>query len=208
MTEYHDYLIVLSPPESVINSVKQLKDSSAKVIGEYDSHYSKAHITVQYWPRKRQVWIEPMIPKLERDLQNLSPAVLDINGFDYFDHAEKPTIYTKLKSTQQTEIWFKHLRRYFSKPDFEPHISIARSIPTAAFNKLWPHFKDLEWNEQIKIDRLTILRRETIGHEKVYKKIKEIPFNSRYDFYTFANSKLKAPAIPLKRVNTQQFSLF
>jgi 2'-5' RNA ligase len=208
MTGYHDYLIVLSPPDSVTNSIKQLKDSSARVIGEYESHYAKAHITVQYWPRKRAVWIDPMIPKLERDLQNLSPLIMDINGFDFFDHQHNPTIYAKLNYTPLTEVWFKQLRKYFSRQDFVPHITIAKNIPNLAFNKLWPYFKKLEWNEQIKIDRLTILRRDTIGHDKSYKKIKEIPFNSRYDFYTFANSKLKVPPLTLNKVNTQQFSLF
>jgi 2'-5' RNA ligase len=208
MTGYQDYLIVLSPSESVIKRVRQLKEFSEGVIGEYDSRYATAHITVQYWPRKKPVWIEPMIPKLERDLQNLSPVILDINGFDFFDHAEKPTIYTKLSATPQTEVWFKQLRKYFNKPDYVPHITIAKSISNIAFNKLWPHFKNKEWNEQIKFDKLTILRREAIGHDKSYKKIKEIPFNTHYDFYAFANSKLKAPAITSKPANNQQFSLF
>ncbi|SHM01166.1 2'-5' RNA ligase [Mucilaginibacter sp. OK098] len=208
MTAYHDYLIVLSPSESVTNSIKQLKNSSARVIGEYEGHYAKAHITIQYWPRKRSVWIDPMIPKLERDLQNLSPIILDLNGFDFFDHQYNPTIYAKINSTPLTEVWFKQLRKYFSRQDFIPHITIAKSIPNKAFNKLWPYFQKLEWNEQIKIDRLTILRRDTIGHDKSYKKIKEIPFNSRYDFYTFANSKHKAPASVEKQSASPQFSLF
>ncbi len=208
MTGYQDYLIVLSPSESVIKRIRQLKEFSEGVIGEYDSRYATAHITVQYWPRKKPVWIEPMIPKLERDLQNLSPVILDINGFDFFDHAEKPTIYTKLSATSQTEVWFKQLRKYFNKPDYVPHITIAKSISNIAFNKLWPHFKNKEWNEQIKFDKLTILRREAIGHDKSYKKIKEIPFNTHYDFYAFANSKLKTPAITSKLANNQQFSLF
>ena len=209
MTGYHDYLIVLSPSESVIKRVKTLKEDSFGIIGEYESHYSKAHISIQCWPRKKPVWIEPLIPKLERDLQSLSPVVLDINGFDFFDHQDHPTIYARLISTKLTEVWFKQLRKYFSKPDFEPHITITRTISTKAFNKLWPHFKNLEWNEMVKIDKLTILRRETIGHDKSYKVFKEIPFNHRLDFYAFANSKLKAPPVLNKQLNNQQqFSLF
>ncbi len=208
MTGYHDYLIVLSPSESIIKKVKELKQFSYDKIGEYESHYSKAHITIQPWPRKRPVWIEPLIPKLERDFQTLSPIVLDINGFDFFDHQERPSIYAKLNSTPLTTIWFKHLRRYFNTPDFEPHITITRSIPNEAFIKLWPHFKNQEWNEQFKVDKLTILRREMIGHDKSYKVFKEISFNNKIDFYAFAHSKQKAQVLPLNKINKQQISLF
>jgi 2'-5' RNA ligase len=208
MTGYYDYLIVLSPPDGIIKSVKELKAFSYDKIGEYESHYSRAHITVQYWPRKRPVWIEPLIPKLERDFQALSPIVLDINGFDFFDHQEKPSIYAKLNSTPLTAIWFKHLRRYFSKPDFVPHITIANSIPNEIFIKLWPHFKSREWKEQFKVDKLTILRREMIGYDKSYKIFKEIPFNDKLGFYAFANSKQKAQVLPLTKINKQQISLF
>jgi 2'-5' RNA ligase len=208
MTGYQDYLIVLSPSESIIDNVKRLKDFSYQQIGEYDSHYSKAHITVQPWPRKRPVWIEPLIPKLERDLQTLPPVILDINGFNFFDHPDHPSIYAKLNSTALTKIWFKYLRKFFHTSDFEPHITIARSIPNESFTKLWPHFKDQEWNEQFIVDKLTILRRETIGHDKSYRVFKEIPFNNNLDFYTFTNLKLTTPALPLNKVNMQQISLF
>jgi 2'-5' RNA ligase len=208
MTGYHDYLIVLSPPENIISRVKKLKDFSYNEIGEYESHYSKAHITVQPWPRKKPVWIEPLIPKLVRDLQTLPPVILEINGFDFFDHQDNPTIYAKLNSTPSTKIWFKLLRRFFSAENSEPHITITRSIPTVDFAKLWPQFRNLRWNEQFTVDKLTILRREMIGHDKIYKVFKEIPFNNNLDFQAFANSKLKAPLLPLNKVNIQQISLF
>ena len=208
MTGYHDYLIVLSPLESVIDRVKALKEISYNTIGDYEGHYSKAYISIQFWPRKKPVWIEPMIPKVVRDLQNLSPVVLDINGFDCFENQYNPTIYARINSTPSTRIWFKYLRRYFSTKDFVPHITIARAIPNEAFNRLWPYFKNLKWDEQMKIDRLTILRREMIGHDKNYKIYKEIPFNRRFDFYDFANSKLKTPVISINKVNNQQVSLF
>ncbi|MDB5006757.1 MAG: 2-5 ligase [Mucilaginibacter sp.] len=208
MTIYQDYLMVLSPPESIISTVKKLKEHTFNVIGAYESHYSTAHITVQYWPRKKPVWVEPLIPKLERDLQNLSSVILDINGFRYFNTADRYTIYANINSSPLTDIWFKQLRKYFTKHDAVPHITIAKNLSGAAFEKVWPYFKNRQWNEQFEIDRLTMLQREAIGHNKSYKKVKEIPFNSRYDFYVYANSKLKAPPIVARLHNEQQFSLF
>ena len=83
MKSYQDYLIILSPPENIISYVKMLKEKSASIIGEFESKHSKAHLTLQAWPRKKPVWVEPLIPKLERDLQSLPPITLEINGFGF-----------------------------------------------------------------------------------------------------------------------------
>jgi 2'-5' RNA ligase len=208
MTGYQDYLIILAPSAEVTQQVKKLKLSSAAVIGEYEGLFSKAHITVQPWMRKKPVWVGPLIPKLERDLQNLPPITLTIDGFDYFDQHETATIYAKLASTPQTKVWFKTLRRYFNTPPFEPHITIARSINKDNFNKLWPHFKNKQWRHEFKVDQLTILRREHIGYDKSYKIYKEMPFNPRINFDEFANLKLKTPLLTINKTSTQQFSLF
>ncbi len=207
MSDYQDYLIILSPPESICKSIKKLKDFSAGVVGDYDSRYSTAHITIQLWPGKRPVWIEPLLPKLERELQSLPPLVAEINRFDFFNHKDTHTIYAGLNLNAQTNIWFKHLRKFFNKAKFEPHITIARSIPHADFIKLWPHFKGKQWNEQFKIDKLTVLKRETISYSSKYKVFKEIRFNRRLDFDTFTNSKLKAQSFPLIKADSRQISL-
>ncbi|BAU54682.1 2'-5' RNA ligase family protein [Mucilaginibacter gotjawali] len=208
MTGYHDYLILLTPPASIINNVKKLKEQSFSMIGEYESRHSKAHITVQPWPRKRPVWIEPLLPKLERDLQTLPPLVMDINGFDFFDQQEFQTIYAKLTSTPATKLWFKLLRRFFNTSPFEPHITITRNIPHHNFKQLWPRFKTLPWNERFSIDKLTILRRETIGYDKTFKPYNEISFNKKLDFFEFTNFKLKQPAMSSAKNDGKQFSLF
>jgi hypothetical protein len=207
MIGYQDYLVVLSP-ESMIAKVKDLKGLAFDRIGAYESHYSKAHITIQNWPRKKPVWIEPLIPRLERDIKSLPPVILDINGFDFFDHLDRPTLYARFKSTPLTAVWFKHLRKYFGINNFEPHIIIARNIPHDTFKTLWPLFKNLHWTEQIKIDKLTILRRDTIGHDKSFKVFKELDFNRQLNFYVFAGDKLKGPGVAVKQVDEQQFSLF
>lgn len=208
MTGYYDYLIILSPAEGIINQVKELKEDSFALIGDFEGRLSKASICVQQWSRKKPVWIEPMIPKLERDLQTLPPIILDINGFDFFDQQETKTIYARLQSSPATEVWFKQLRMYFNKVKFVPHIPIVKCLSPEAHQILWPNFKDLQWDAKFKISKLTILRRETIGYDKTYKLFKEIPFNTRIDFYEFTNAKLRRPPVTVTRVSSQQFSLF
>ena len=208
MTSYQDYLIVLTPSDSVCKRVKRFKDDSAAIVGDYDSRRSKAHISIQQWPRKKPVWIDTLMPKLERELLTLPPLTIGINGFDFFHHEENPTIYARLEQTPGTAIWFKHLKRFFSGGGFVPHITIARSLPAPAFKKLWPYVSKQQWQEEFKVDKLTILCREMIGHDKSYRIYKELPFNRRLDFDTFVNSKLKTAEPVEKPVSTQQFSLF
>ena len=208
MKSYQDYLIILSPPENIINYIKALKEKSAAVIGAFEAQRSIPNVTVQAWPRKKPVWVEPLIPKLERDLQSLPAIPLEINGFAFFDQQEFQTIYAKINSTPETRLWFKLLRKFFSTPSFEPHITIARSIDHEDFKKLWPHFKDQAFNTRFVADRLTILQRETIGYDKSYKVFKEIPFNQKLDFELFTRAKLKAPVTTAKVVDLQQISLF
>jgi 2'-5' RNA ligase len=199
---------VLSPSEGIIENVRKLKDFSYKRIGDFESRYSKAHITIQNWYRQKPVWIEPLIPKLERDLQSLPPVDLKINGFDHFADHDRSTIYACLNPDQLTKIWFIQLRKFFGKPDFVPYITIAKSISKDAFNKLWPHFKDTDYGDQFKVDKLTILRRETIGYDKSYKVFKEIFFNPNIDFYDFTSSKLKTRVTPKNKNSSQQIFLF
>ena len=208
MTSYQDYLAILSPPENVCNHIRSLKNFSAEIIGEYKSQHSKAHLSVQFLPRKKPVWIEPLMPKLERELQTMPPVELEINGFAFFDQQEFQTIYAKLNSTPATKLWFKLLRKFFNTPPFEPHITIARNIPHEDFKKLWPHFKDQSFNSKFKVEKLTILRRETIGYDKNYKVYKEMAFNPRLNFDDFTKAKLKAPVMQVSKADSQQINLF
>jgi 2'-5' RNA ligase len=208
MTGYYDYLIVLSPSESVINRVKKYKGHSFGKIGEFESFHSQAHITVQFWPRKKPLWVEPLIPKLERELQLLPGIEIDIKGFDFFNQRSSKTIYAKLKSSSLTDIWFKQLRKYFNKPAFIPHITIAKNLNEEAFSILWPGFKNRDWDERFAIDKLIIFKRETIGYDRSYKKIKEIYFNQKLDFNTFASAKIKTLIVSANKVAAQQISLF
>jgi len=208
MTDYQDYLVLLSPPENINAHIKSLRHLVAGIIGDFEGQHAKANIVVQPLPRKKPVWFEPLIPKLERELQTLPPVELEINGFAFFDQQEFQTIYAKLNSTPATKIWFKLLRKFFSTPPFEPHITIARNIPHEAFKTLWPQLKDQPFNARFKVEKLTILRRETIGYDKNYKVFKEIPFNNKLDFDAFTKAKLKTPSTVLKQADMQQISLF
>lgn len=89
-----------------------------------------------------------------------------------------------------------------------PHITISRTIPHEAFKKLWPKFKKMEWREHFQVSKLTILKREMIGHKRNWEEFIEIPFNKYYDMDSIMPIKKPGMDIINKAANTQQLTLF
>jgi 2'-5' RNA ligase len=179
---YEDYLMLLSPPESVKYEISRYKRASRNIIGQYKSVYSPAHITIQNLYRQKAFAAEPAILAMEKKLTTMLPIFLIIDGFDYFDHGGKSmTIYARIKSTPATTMWFGLLKKNInSKISFNPHITIARDIPAHDFYKLWPKFTGRKIIEPFLIDKLTITRRETYGYDSKWKFYKDIYFKKRF----------------------------
>ena len=59
---YCDYMMLISPPAEVKETVRKLKLSSAKVIGEYEGMHSIAHITVTGQGRQMPVMMKEKLP--------------------------------------------------------------------------------------------------------------------------------------------------
>lgn len=207
MKNYADFLMVLSPGEHISALVKEHKLNAAKIIGEYESVHSKAHISIKTMPRQKAFIAEPIIKLLNRSLCTLPPITLTVDGFDYFNHGEDyKTIYAKLRSNHLTTLWFKTLKKHLGIKEFMvPHITIARNIPLWAFNELWPHFKALNWVENFTVNELTVLRREGFAPFANWDVFTTLPFEAKH---------LVEPAAPkhapLKTVNMHngQISLF
>ena len=182
MNGYADYMIILSPSESICEQVEKYKADAATIIGAYESQHSKAHITIKPMPRRKPYMAEHELLGLKGKVKLLPPITLTMEGFDFFAHGnEYRTVYAKIQSTHQTTPWFKALKKALNIKDYlVPHITIARNIPTSAHNKLWPTFKKLRWTEDFEVDRLTILHRQafdTFAHWEVFA---EIPFEARH----------------------------
>jgi 2'-5' RNA ligase len=205
MKNYADFMILLSPPDSVKAQVKQHKLDAAGMIGDYESIHSIAHISIKKMPRQKSFLTEPVLLALNPKLGTVPPVTLAIDGFDYFNHGEAyKTIYAKIRNTPGTTLWFKQLKRHLNIKDFMvPHITIARNIPVAHFNTLWPHFKAVKWAETFTVKELTVLQRETFAPFAQWQPFTTLPFNGKADY-------VPVPPKPslLKPVNSQQISLF
>ncbi len=162
---YSDYLLVISLPDEVKEMVRKYKLSSAKVIGNFDSMHSIAHISVTNQYRQMPVTMGQKLGNYQRFVIRLKPIELRISGFAYFQHGRSGfTIYAKIEMDAEVNKWFAHLKRIFGdKQSMTPHITIAKNIPPHAFKTLWPYFVTREYRHTFVPDKLTVLYRPSIN---------------------------------------------
>ena len=204
METYKDYMIILSPPMHIADKVKKLKQASYRLIGEFESLHSKAHISLKKLYRQKPFLIEPHFEKLEKELSLMEPFTLQTNGFATFLPTDYTTIYAAIKSTPQMEDWFKRLRSLINEKKSVPHITIARQVPNDKAKKLWPKFRDRPWSDEFEVKYLTILERETYHRDKTWQMHKQIPFRGKPEWYILPEKKPEE----IKVVDENQMSLF
>jgi len=182
MKGYVDYLIILSPSDEISEQIEQHKQATAKIIGNYDSLNSKAHISIKPMPRRKPYMAEPELAGLRANVKLLPPVTLVIDGFDFFNHGEEyRTVYAKIQSSAFTTQWFKALKKALNIKDYlVPHITVARNIHKNDFDKLWPHFRKTKWVQDFEVNKLTILQREALNTFAQWDVLMEIPFEARH----------------------------
>lgn len=205
MKGYTDFFMLLSPSEKVKAAVRDFKIDASDVIGMYDSVGSIAHISLDIMPRQQSFLTNPIISNLRRKLCIIPPINLTINGFDHFNQGNDiRTIYARIDSPPEISQWFKMLKRDLNIRRFSvPHITICRNIPLADFDKLWPHFKSLEFKETFTVNCLTVLQRESFATTAKWQPYMELPFEGK-TAYSLAPPK---PTL-LKPSQNLQTSLF
>jgi 2'-5' RNA ligase len=205
MNTYHDYLFILSPPGYINEKVKKYKQSSVRLIGDFEGRRSKAHISMKTPKHQRPGELDQLFDKLEKELSLIEPFTLHINGFATFLPTDFTTIYAAIKSTPEMEDWFKRLRKCLEEKKTIPHITIARQVPNEKAKKLWSKFKDRPWDKGFEVDRLTILQRNSHGKERYWRVFREILFRGDKELNRFVEKdKGKKKSV----VDENQISLF
>lgn len=208
MRHYCDYFLLLSPADHIDELVQQHQQYAAGIIGPYKIEHSRANISLKQMHRQKAFIQEPLLNSLKSGLSTLPPVTLTVDGFDYFNHGiEYKTIYAAIRSNHLTMAWFKSIKKHLSIKDFMvPHITICRNISVADFEKLWPHFKSINWVEHLTINELTILQRETFDTFATWQPYLTLPFEAK---------RLNQPAPPKMpavkqdlRLPTSQMKLF
>jgi 2'-5' RNA ligase len=177
---YEDYLMLLTPPEEIKHEITRYKKASAKLIGNYKSMDSPAHISILHLERQKPFMAETNINQIEKSLNTLPPVLLHIDGFKYFTHLHgRMTIYAHIRITPSVDEWFTSLKKKLKiRKTIIPHITITRDIPGNDFDLLWPNFRHKKLVEPFWANELTMLKRETFAPSPQWTPFKVFEFKS------------------------------
>jgi hypothetical protein len=182
MQSYADYLMVITPPDAVAKEISRYKRASVNMIGQFEGMHSPAQLVVSHQTRCKPFFVQPAIEQMAKRLSTMPPVELQVSGFGFFDNSyTSKTIYAVIERNTRTDNWFKllHNQAHIKAKNFMPQIIIAKNIPVAAFNKLWPNFKDRPFSAKFRADSLTILHRDTYVEYCEWRVYKELFFSNR-----------------------------
>jgi 2'-5' RNA ligase len=182
-----DYLLELSTTENIEKQVKLYKLSCAKHIGRFRGMHSQTHISFAIIGDKSDKHLQPShrmeiyFEQIARVLKTFEPHSIYIKGFNFFSHGPKfRTIYAAIELNEDTRKWLNKIDTILNlNMNTMPHITIAKNIPVASFNILWPFFQKLNYEDSFVADKLTILQKDPGNSYSIYRPFIEIPFNGR-----------------------------
>lgn len=178
MDAVHQYFFIIPLPDAVKNKVKLLKHQLNTAIGLSDYNlYSVPHISLLSFHTMRPV-NERFIQAIQELFSRNNPFRVKLSGFAHFEHGlNSNTLYAKIEDSDQIKNLYYELNLLlgFRVRSFVPHLTIARSIPRANFEKSFTMAKQYSLEEEFNCDQVTILERK-LQHGVVskYQVLKEI----------------------------------
>lgn len=172
----YDYLVVINPDPKTAEEVKTFKEKIAETLGMFPSRYSKAHITLyrSVFPERFE---DDFIFLLDEAARRQSAFTVYTSRFDHFRHGDvKRTLYVNVANPKPVvELRKRILHMLDLKPnDFKPHITVARGISTAAFDKVYPDFDGQLYVRSFGCHNFILLRKPVTGG--MYEQVKEFSF--------------------------------
>lgn len=177
----YQYFLIISPPDKIKSKVKSLKYKLHKAVGLSDYNLqSVPHISLMSFHAMRPV-NERFFNALQQLFSKNNSFDVDLNGFEYFEHGEEAnTIYVKIEnSTQIVKVYHElHSLLGLRVREYVPHLTIARTMSRARFNKSYEMIKQHSFSEKFTCNQVTILERK-LQHGVVsnYKVLKEVEFS-------------------------------
>ena len=188
MTTYADYLIIIPLPAAIGKEINRYKRASVNAIGHFEGMNSKAYIPVTHQVRCKPFLAHSAFERMAKRLSVMPPVELHFDGFGYT--GTSPTtysIYAAIGLSTRMDNWFKLLTMQMGikLEDFQPYVTIAKNVPVTAFNKLWPNFKDREFNYGFAVNNITILHKDTYTESSQWEVYKELRFGNKMLAFCF-----------------------
>lgn len=186
-----EYLIVISPPNTIINYVADLKIGFKKENGSYRSVHSKAHITLTNI-LLTDVEAKHLLDRLVKVLSDFQAFDIYLNGYDFFDSNE--TFFIKIEENEclqhlrtlvleQVEYVIPSLRS--RSTSYIPHITIGKQLSKPQFFHAYHLFKKKKYLNYFWTEDITVLKR---SEKSDYQIVKYLPLNTNWPYVTYTMS--------------------
>ena len=174
------YSIAISPPEEVISSVKNMKESLNKAVGWFNSKNSLAHITINEF-KSSELQLENIKKQLTYICNGFEPMKVRMNSFGSYNNGAF-YIAPDACSKMGLKAIMKHLNNSLciseKKTSNDPHMSVARRLSPEALGKAKALFDKVDLN--FTCDHVVIRRFNP--DIKQFEIIDRIPFNNKPDY--------------------------
>ncbi|HEY3430266.1 MAG TPA: 2'-5' RNA ligase family protein [Cyclobacteriaceae bacterium] len=153
--ESTETFVIISPPESILRDVFYLKKGIAEILGgSYEGEFSKAHISLLKY---RDPHLDNELYRMNSRLTRLKPFNLYIKDFEILHHGDHRTICLNVVNKYHV----MELAELLTGREIRPHITIAKNLSPADFNKVWSAIKRVTYSTNFRCDHLTVLKRNS-----------------------------------------------
>ncbi|MDE1191012.1 MAG: 2'-5' RNA ligase family protein [Arachidicoccus sp.] len=163
----HEYLLLLSPDESVCGKIKQEKEIFAEKLECPSCLHIKPHITlinfVQYKTMEKRFML-----RMEQFAIGIKPFSISLYNFGSFP---SHTIFINIQTKNNIVQMVKDMRdlKFPIKIDkerhphyiMEPHITLARRLEPWQYEKGWLEWSRRDFNAAFTVNNMILLRRKT-----------------------------------------------
>lgn len=171
----YEFFLLISPSYAIKEKVAEKKHQLNKEIGlSAENLRSIGHISLfKFLNPYPEDFLKDAV---RRSVQFLKPFMLEIEGIHVYDHNYTKSLVLKFRNDIELKKMRQNLLRAlsFHPADFDPHLTIARSIPTEDFNRI----QDREAyfiNGRFECNKITILKKP-LGSKQKYEMFAEVMF--------------------------------
>lgn len=160
--KYH-CLIVISPPNTVIQDVKEIKRDFRLRHGDYDAQGSTAHITLNHEILDGRK-VKQLISNISNSISSLHSFDLLLEKFDFF--IDSATFYVGVKMSSElirlqqmiaAEIQIVNPRLKARRYRFSPHMTIGKGLSRKQFGEAYYEFDGKFYREMFRVRDVAFL---------------------------------------------------
>lgn len=177
--ERYEYFFLIQPDTNTdkqVRSYKRMLNDTIKLSSE--NLFSVPHLSLFKWQVEGGI-DSYIIQKTTEALKNVSRFKIRLGGVDIYTHGSaKRSLVLKVDNAESVKAVNRTLINefHFQEQSYQPHITIARSIPTDDFNKLGYKFNQFNYKGEFFCDKVSILKKP-MGEGKRYVLLHEAKLN-------------------------------